>query len=380
MSSLKCVTIHNKSLDKILKYKYINKFVFYYSKQSFRLEDDGLDPIERSNLAKVMVVARQHYIERSISLPITLTKDVNAAIQFELEPLQSEFHLFHKVFSTSDGKTQVMIWQIPRDIVPKGVLLVLPETYLLSFILETNQICVYQAPSGASPVKLVKTTEKICSSASEQQSLAIFSQVAGVNLQNALEISADHFLEYLLDALRISLKHLVKGFWVKPSSQQKDWGQTLKPLVVPFVTFAIGYLAISSLYVSYRLSSVTDIIEEQREDIETVLALQSGIHDTQSEIDEYQSMTSSEVPAFRMWQVFAPLYQQGVQFKFIRYNGEQVFFSATAKSASKVLEQLLNVKAVISPQFSTAVRKAGDEETFIIKFSLATVEESVDEK
>ncbi|WP_041421737.1 hypothetical protein [Shewanella sediminis] len=361
-----------------MKYKYINKFVFYYSKQSFRLQDDGLEPIERSNLAKVMIVARQHYIERAISLPITLTKDVNAAIQFEIESLQSEFHLFHKIISTADGKTQVMIWQIPRDIVPKGVMLVLPETYLLSFILETNQVCVYQAPSGAGPVKLVKTTKKICSSASEQQSLAIFSQAAGVNLQNTLDISAEEFLSHLLNALKISVKHLVTGFWVKPSAEKKDWGQILKPLIVPIATFFIGYLAITSLYVSYRLSTVSNMIEDQREDIDTVLTLQSSIHELQNQIEQYQSMSSSEEPAFRMWQVFAPLYKQGIQFKFIRYNGQQVFFSASAKSASKVLEQLLNVKTVISPQFSTAVRKTGDEETFIIKFSLAA-EESLDE-
>lgn len=361
-------------LDTKLKYQYINKFVFYYSDHSFHLNDTGLTRVEPSRLSKVMILARHHYIERVITLPITLTKDVKAAIEFEVEPLRDEFYIFQKILSCNNGKTNVIIWQVPKSIVPAGVMLVLPESYLLSFVIEVNQICLYKSAPTTKEVKLVKTADKISSTSSQMHSLDIFAQAIGVSTKDVIYLDEKQFLSSLLKAIQLSSTQLLTGFWLKETKESIDWQSLLKPFALPVSTFFIVYMILSSIFVSFRLSEVTDVIDEQKQEIDSVLTLQRDIQDLQADIVQYKTLTADSPPAWDMWQILAPLYHQGVSFKFIRFNGEQVFFSASAESASKVLEQLLNVETIISPQFSTAVRKSGGQESFIIKFTLAAKE------
>lgn len=357
-----------------LKYKYINKFVFYYSEQAYKLQSNGFITEERSDLAKVMIIARQHYIERSISLPITSIRDVRAAIQFEVDALKEEFYLLYKIMTTEEGITTVMLWQVPRDIVPVGVLLVLPETYLLANAIENSQLCLYQFLSDAGFTKLLNTPERILSSPNSHQSREFFCQSAGVSYQDEVTIRAEDFPGFLLKAIAASIRGLGRGFWISSTAKKRDWAKTCRPFITPVIIFGVSYLALTSGYISYRLSSVSSAIEVQKEDIEQVLNLQTSVRELQDQIELYQSLGPNQEPPLGMWNVLAPLFKQGVQFKFIRFNGEQVFFSAIAESASGILEQLLNVETIRTPQFSTAVRKSGEKEAFIIRFTLVAAE------
>ena len=75
-------------------------------------------------------------------------------------------------------------------------------------------------------------------------------------------------------------------------------------------------------------------------------------------------------PLWKVWEVLSPLYEQGVVFQFIRFNGEHILFRASAPSASSVLEYMLLSPDAEQAEFTTAVRKNGDKENFIIRFML----------
>ncbi len=309
-----------------------------------------------------------------MSLPITIKKDIKAAIEFEFEGLRDESQLFYKLSQPSDGKSQVMIWQVPKAIIPKGVMLVVPESYLLAGLLEPNQLLSYQSLQGRQ-VKLANTLTHISSSASRHQTMAIFAQASGVSLTEPVEFSTEQLSQQLLKGLFACWQQLSTGFWVKPESSNRDWKALLKPLMIPTAACAVAYLALSSAFVAYQLQSVEGEIEDQKKAINSVLTLQNQIAQLSEQLAQFETINEVQPPLWRAWQIFAPFYAQGVTFKFIRYNNEQVYFSGIAPSASNILESMLDNPMVLDPAFTTSVKKQRDDkESFIIRFSLAPIE------
>lgn len=364
----------------------IGKALLYYSDGLYRLSDAGFDTVEQadpsalSKLSKVLVVARHHYIERTISLPITIKQDVNAAIEFEIEGLKQEFQLFHKVVHQSEGKTRVAIWQVPKAIIPSGIVIVLPETYLLAGLIAPNQILRYLSKNGR-PVLLTNTLTHLFSSASPNQSLSIFAQAAGVSVSEPIEFSSDVLAKQLIQGVVNRNQALFSGFWCQSERVQRDWQALIKPLLVPAFVCASVYLALSSAYVSFQYNSAESQIDEQSDSINAVLRLQSQIAQRTQELTQFEDINEQQPPLWRVWQILAPFYGQEVKVKFIRYNDEQVYFSGEAGSASTILESMLDNPMVLDPAFTTAVKKQrNDKESFIIRFSLAPYDASQDKQ
>ncbi|WP_076410999.1 hypothetical protein [Shewanella sp. UCD-KL12] len=369
----------------------IGKALLYYSDGLYRLSDTGFDKIEQgesshlnklshiNKLSRVLVVARHHYIERTISLPITIKQDVKAAIEFEIEGLQQEFQLFYKVVHQSEGKTRVAIWQVPKAIIPKGIALVIPESYLLAGLLAPNQILRYLSTDGR-PVLLTNTLTHLFSSASANQTLPIFTQAAGVSISEPLEFSSDDLAKQLIQGVFSRGQALFTGFWCRSERVKRDWQALLKPLLLPAIVCASVYLALSTAYVSFQYNRAESKIDEQADSINAVLRLQSQIAQRTQELAQFENINEVQPPLWRVWQIFAPFYAQEVTVKFIRYNNEQVYFSAEAESASNILESMLDNPMVLDPEFTTAVKKQrNDKESFIIRFSLAPYDASQDE-
>nr|BBG82696.1 hypothetical protein [Shewanella sp.] len=322
---------------------------------------------------KLLIVARHHYIERTINLPITIKKDVKAAIEFEFEGLRDEFQLFYKISEPSDGKCQVMIWQVPKAIIPKGIMMVLPESYLLANLLKPNQLLRYQSLQGRQ-VMLANTLTHICSSASRHQTMAIFAQASGVSLTVPIEYSIEQLSSQIYKGLFACWQQLASGFWVAPEANKRDWKTLLKPLIIPTIVCSVVYLALSSSFVAYQLQSVENEIEDQKDAISSVLNLQNQIAQLTQELAQFETVNQQPPPLWRIWQILSPYYTQGVSVKFIRYNNEQVYFSGEAPSASNILESMLDNPMVLSPEFTTSVTKQKDNESFIIRFSLAPLD------
>jgi hypothetical protein len=366
-SKLKYKTI-NTIIDKVL-----NSTMLYYSDGLYSLSEVGFCAAEMRKTTKLLIVARHHYIERTISLPITIKKDIKAAIEFEFEGLRDEFQLFYKISEPSDGKCQVMIWQVPKTIIPKGIMMVLPESYLLASLLKPNQLLSYQSLQ-ARQVMLANTLTHISSSASRHQTMAIFAQASGVSLTEPIEYSTEQLSPQIYKGLFACWQKLASGFWVTPETSQRDWKTLLKPLMIPSIVCAVVYLALSSAFVAYQLHSVENEIEDQKDAISSVLSLQNQIAQLSAQLAQFETVNQQPPPLWRVWQILSPYYNQGVTVKFIRYNDEQIYFSAEAPSASNILESMLDNSMVLSPEFTTAVRKQTDNESFIIRFALAPLD------
>ncbi|MGI2224815.1 hypothetical protein [Shewanella frigidimarina] len=345
----------------------IGKCVHYYCDGLFKFNENGFSTVKH---AKAIIIARHHYLERTIDLPIAIKKDIKAAVELEIEHLSADFHVLYKITDLTNGKSRVVVWQIPKKIIPKGVLIVIPETYVLSAGLAKNTILRYQNLTKR-PVLLANTLTDIVSSTSVAHTVPIFAHAFGINGIEVEELALELLPERLLKGVMNRNLELLSGFYCKTKVTQRDWKTYLQPLLLPLVTCSVLYLLLSTLFVSLQHSSVVAKIESQSESINSVLQLQGEIAQQSEQLAQFEKHHQQQKTLLPAWEVFAPLYDNDVKFQFIRYDSNEIIFSAEASSASQVLEMLLDNPLVASAAFTTAIRKTGNKESFIIKFSLA---------
>ena len=348
----------------------LSKIIHYYSHDYYRLTKTTFEKVAAPDKMKVLIVARQHYLERHISLPITLKKDVKAAMAFELAELQQAFHVFYKVINVIDGVSHITIWQIPRNIIPKSVRIVLPESFLLANALLAGQILQYTVIGENKSVFIAKTQTSFQSMVGNTEQLTLFSQATGVNLDSLEQIDEKAYQQKLLSAVIYGLTRIAGGFWCT-YADKRDVKAQLKPYFLPIFVVAITYMIISSAYISLQHENVLSKVNAQKSDIDKVLILQGDINSLTQELNKFSLLDQDKKPLWNVWSVLAPLFDQKIIFKFIRFNSKDVFFSAYAPSAATVLEYLLDKSEVDSASFTTAVRKKYGREEFIIKFSLS---------
>jgi hypothetical protein len=359
-----------------LKYKILDKTVRYFSEGYYRFEAAGLIATEYSPSTKLLIVARRHYIERCVSMPIVLKKDVKAAIELQLESSADEFYSFYHFKPATDGLTHVMIWQVPKSIIPKGVMMVVPETLLLGQTMATNQICSYLSMSNQS-VLLAKTLTSISSISSHKPpSIELFSQGVGIEHGQVHTLDNRELANKLIEGMTALALVLITEFRLKRVQVQRDWNALLKPLVIPVSVSVLAYLGLSSAFISYQYHSLDSQIKSKESEINTVLALRSSIADLTDSIAAINESQSEAIPLWNTWLILFPYLEQGLQLKFIRFNGDKVFFSAVAPSAADILESLLDNPYATDAKFTTAVKKVGDMEGFIISFGFSDLFEA----
>lgn len=358
-----------------MKYQILTKLIQYFSEQLYQITDTAFVPSEKLKTSKVLILARHHYIEKELLLPITLKKDVKAAIAFETELVQEDFIVLSKIVMSEAGKTKVMLWQIPKKIIPKGFIQVIPETFLLSHAMLKDEILTYRALENSAECFVVKKSKGFSSVINSPQPIDIYAQAQGVGTKEIHSLKSEHIPLRLFSTYLNAFMDTLSGFWLLTQKEKQSILGYVKPFVVPFVVFFSCYLAISSFIVSMQFNRIEAQIKEQKSEISKVLKIQSEIGRLEDEIEKYNHIGETKPPLWKIWRVLGPLYRQGIIFKFIRYNGKQVFINVEADSATSVLEYFIDVEGAEEASFTTAIRKIKNKDSFTLKFTLSDEKE-----
>lgn len=354
-----------------MKLKLLCTLIQYYSDQLYTISENNLVPAEKLKTSKILILARHHYIEKTLVLPITIKKDVKAAIAFEVELLQNDFIVFSKIVSTESGKTSVMLWQIPKTVVPKGFVQVIPETYLLSHQMKTDEVLTYIALDSSSHGFIVKNNKGYKSIVNSSQPITIYSQANGVYPAEIISITSENFAQKLSSAYFDAFLSTLSCFWLIMPEEKQELLQYIKPFLLPFGVFFSCYLAISSLFLMNQFNSIEEQVFSQKSEISSVLTIQNDIDKLENEIAKYQHIGKEKAPLWKIWRLLAPLYRDGTVFKFIRYNGQQVFISVEADSATNILEYFIDANDAEEPGFTTSIKKKKNRDSFTLKFTLS---------
>jgi hypothetical protein len=354
----------------ILNIQLLANLVMYHADQFYQIKGAEFTVMPLSRSTKVLILARHLYLERNISLPIMLARDVKAALDLEMAELQAEFYVFYKITSVAEGHSHITIWQVPRQSIAKTVLVAIPETYLLGLNLDANDIISFSGMSATAHYLVAKTFQGMRSTSSHQVEQSVFSQAVGIT-DAVVQVKTAAELNAMFKAmLKRHWSSLLVDFWVKRPINTQKLNSVLKPFIKPALIACAAYLVVTSSFVYIQHQLVQSRVEQQGAEIKQVLNLQSQISQLQLQLEELDVSGDKHSSLWPLWQVLAPLYEQGVTFKFIRYNDGKIYISAESVSSSKTLEYLLDSPLVSAPEFTTAVRKMKQTETYIIRFSL----------
>jgi hypothetical protein len=354
-----------------LNIQLLANLVMYHANQFYPINGAELTAMPLSRSTKVLILSRQLYLERNISLPIVLTRDVKAAMRLELAELEVDFFVFYKVTSVADGHSHITIWQVPKSSIPKTVLIAIPETYLLGLNLAINDVISFTSVTSLAPVLVAKTLQGMRSTSSNQVESRMFSQAVGVTDSQIQVKTTAQIMASFRAMLKTHWASLLVNFWVTRPIETDKLKQQVKPYLKPALAACGMYLLITSSFVYLQHALAQGKIAQQSTEIKEVLQLQAQISQLQQQLEELDVTSETQAPLWRLWKVLAPLYKQGVIVKFIRYNEGSIYLGADSVSASKTLEYFLDNPLVSAPEFTSAVRKMKQSESYIIRFSLA---------
>jgi hypothetical protein len=355
----------------ILNIQSLANLVMYHSNQFYQIKGAEFTAMPLSRSTKVLILARHLYLERNISLPIMLARDVKAALDLEMAELQQEFYVFYKITSVAEGHSHITIWQVPKQSIPKSVLVAIPETYLLGLNLDANDIISFSGMSATAHYLVAKTFQGMRSTSSHQVEQSVFSQAVGIT-DAVVQVKTAAELNGMFKAmLKRHWSSLLVDFWVKRPINTEKLNSVLKPFIKPALIACTAYLVITSSFVYIQHDITQGAVTQQGAEIKAVLNVQSDISRLQQQLEELDVSSDTQAPLWQLWQVLGPLYEQGVTVKFIRYNDGKIYLSAESVSSSTTLEYLLDSPLVSGPEFTTSVRKMKQSESYIIRFSLA---------
>lgn len=356
----------------ILNIQLLANLVMYYSNQFYQINGTEFTATPLTQTTKVLILARHLYLERHISLPIVLARDVKAALDFEIAELKDEFFVFHRINTVSDGLSHITIWQVPKNVIPNGVLFAIPETYLLGLSLQLNDLIAFSCVSPQEEVLIAMTVNGVRSTSSKQVNQMLFSQAVGVT-DTEIELKTPQEVLGIYKAMLLkNWPSLVTVFWVKRELKTQNIKQFCQPYLKPALVVSVLYLFITSLFVYTQHEVALASVEGQSTEIKDVLNLKTDISNLQQQLSQLDVSDEVQAPLWKLWQVLGPLYEQDVRFNFIRYAEGMIYINAESASSSKVLEYLLDNTSVVAPEFTAAVRKMKNTESYTIRFSLAS--------
>ncbi len=354
----------------------LNRAFYYYSDTLYHLTSAGLEQCDSKKSPKMLILARHHYLEKVQSFPIVNRKDLKAAISFETADMLNDFYVFHKVLKTENGSTQVVLWQIPKNIVPNSVVLVIPETLLLQASLGQSEILTFAALQKNTTTVIAKTNHAFHSICQTNADVDAFAMSLGIQAVNIDKLVTANIHEHLINGLKQHLLSALTHFLIIKTFDTQEFIKQAKKFVLPSLATFFVYLLMSSAYVSFKHSRVSQAVNAQQDEIAQVLTLQNELAELREQYQSYNTLHQQKQPVWQIWTVLHNLFERGVQFQFIRFTGEFVFIKARYKSASEVLEYLYDINTISEATYTTSVKKEGAFDVFIIKFKLTSSEES----
>jgi hypothetical protein len=247
-----------------LNKRILNKALYYYSDALYHVTSEKLIKCAPDRSPKILIVARHHYIEKVQSFPIITRKDLKAAINFEIADISDDFYVFHKIISSENGESRVMLWQIPKSIIPTSVLVVLPETFLLQNSLAKNEILIFNALNGKSNTVIAKTNHAVHSISQVNDNTDSFAMSLGVQVAKIIHLNKSDIHRHIIEGLKKQVSSVFTNFWIIKKIDSEGIINESKKFVLPSLLTFFAYLVLSSIFVSVKHAHVSQTVDEQK--------------------------------------------------------------------------------------------------------------------
>jgi len=315
--------------------------------------------------ALVVVLGREHYVERRRTYPISSRRDLDSVLKQEIAGAPPTLTL---IAATHDDKREVTFFELRPGVLERAgrCMWLVPESLALAQTLpagsvasvERNGLRYFVAANGSSQAAAGAVT-----------TAQFFALAAGLDVDEYLTLGGEGLRERLLAGLRrlpadVWLRFLVPGLRPRLAIH---W----RPLVTAAAIAGVGYLALASAYLTVtrearegELAGLGDQVEEllvAQRDVDRMLAEQKGL----------AALMAERRHTYRLWQVVSVAWSNGATLRTVELKDTTLTLRGTAQVATDVLAAVAAVPGFADAKFSSPVRKGSlDLEEFTLTLTM----------
>lgn len=327
----------------------------------------GLAADELPSRLLLVVLGREHYVERRRRYPIASWRDLGRVLRHELASApQTTLAVFGP--PAADGREVTFYELRPGALEAAGeALFVLPESLLVAATLEPGTVGdvgrdglrYFVAPTGVSQP-----------AAGTVASPELFVLASGSDAsRGVVGIDGAGARRRLLEGLRrLPGRHWLR--LLRPSavpSFDLDW----KRLALWAGLGIGGYLLLASAYLTLTTALRERELERLGPEVQSLLDAQHAVDALQAERVGIAGLLEAQPATYRAWRVVALAWSKGAQLSALSLNEGQLTLRGSAPSATDVLGLIAAEGGVADARFSAPVRSTGDgAEEFVVTMQL----------
>lgn len=361
--------------------KWLCKNVVYYSnapykfalngEQKFTLVPTPVVSDESKNTALIQIVGRIHYSEQSENYPIGNKKELVNLIKINNSTVNNEpnTHNAYIIKALEQDQSKVTHWRFTG--VPKAWLN-LPETLLLRQTLKTEQVIsssVFAAMFVAQHQQSVFSalTSPLVNSAER------FAAMFGIPCKHVINISdPTQYAQTLIKGLQAQPKQQLAAFFTLPSGLFTK--AQLKKSAIIFSVFFGAYVALTCGYLMYKTQSLQSELAQNKGAVNQALTTLEQFQTSSDTLKTLQSFTQSQQISSSLFFVLHPLFLSA-ELSNIRFEEGRYVLRGTADKATNALQIIINNPRVNNAKFDYPSRKERRGESFVISFTLTTLQD-----
>jgi len=316
--------------------------------------------------ALVVVVGREHYVERRKSYPLRSWRDLDRVLAQELAGTPPTLTVIGPV---ADERREVTFFELSPTVLGRfgRTLWIVPESLALSTTLPAQCVAI---------VKRAGLTYFLASSGVSQiaggavRTAALFAMAAGLDPdQEPLELSQGDINSRLLQGLR----RLGAAVWprlLRPGFRL-DPGLAWRPLGTLAAAGLVAYLLLGSAYLSLAESLRERELKSLGPEVATLLESQRRVEQLAREQHAMTKVLGDRRPSYPLWRVAAHAWQKGASIAGLALVDGRLTLRGDAPSATDVLGALGADPGVAAARFGAPVRQLGGREQFVITLTLS---------
>lgn len=315
--------------------------------------------------ALVVLLGREHYIERRRTYPIASRRDLDGVLKQELAGAPPTLTLIAPV---RDDKREVTYFELKPGVLERAgrCVWLVPESLALAQTLPRGSVASVERHGLRYFVAANRMSQVAAGAVTSAQ---FFALAAGLDVSGYVDVGADGLRDRLLAGLRRVPADVWWRFHVPALRPrlQVDW----RPLLAAAAVAGIAYLAIASAYLTITQQArerelaglggqVEELLDAQR-DVDRMLAEQKGL----------AALLAERRPSYRIWHVVSVAWSKGATLRTVELKDTTLTLRGNAKVATDVLAAVAAVPGFGDARFSSPVRKGNfDLEEFTLTLTV----------
>ena len=345
--------------------KILPEHLVYHSGKSYSINKSDVFSTTDAALAKIVVVAKNHYNEWSKKYPIADLSELKKVVLSQKDQSECKFYYFGPVVNQ---QRSVTCWEIDNrlaDLYPKAVLW-LPESIIFGSLLEEKDVLTVQSLSGQVFMTKIDGVVRSAMKSSLINSPELYGDSMGFKTKTLTSIvnTPDFILQHIFRTPTSIWPLFFK------LSTKVGFLSTLKRVFVSIIAVMLFYNIALSSYLYFYNDYVVNSMQNRSTELDSMLEMQSSLLSYNNLLQTQKTVLQEKQFTYPIWGIVHYLLEQDVTISNFELSSSEWLIRGEAKSATAILESLKQNELVKSAEFDNAVRRNSDMDTFAIRLSL----------